>query len=169
MKATEKQKADFKKYYILNKDKIKEYKRKNRKYFNEYSAMYKKKNPELTKLINIKYRIKNKDKIKQSAKNYYFKNFKKVQIAKIKYALRTKYNITIEIYDQMFKKQKGRCAICNRHQDIMNKPLNVDHNHKTGKVRELLCVRCNMVLGSYENSDTNKFEAYLKKHKEKLN
>lgn len=52
-----------------------------------------------------------------------------------------KYGITEERYQELFKQQKGRCAICR------NKPrtqrLAVDHDHKSGEVRGLLCKRCN--------------------------
>jgi hypothetical protein len=49
--------------------------------------------------------------------------------------------MTVEQYDRMFKAQKGVCAICGRPPKTVR--LAVDHNHKTGKVRGLLCFRCN--------------------------
>lgn len=56
------------------------------------------------------------------------------------YLLR-KYGITEEQYEQILEAQAGKCAIC------LKKPrtrrLAVDHNHKTGKIRGLLCSRCN--------------------------
>jgi Recombination endonuclease VII len=42
--------------------------------------------------------------------------------------------------------QKGCCAICKRHESTFAKRLAVDHNHKTGRVRGLLCFRCNKFL-----------------------
>lgn len=53
------------------------------------------------------------------------------------------YGITIEDYNRMFDHQKGRCAICKKHQSELNKRLHIDHNHDTGKVRGLLCSWCN--------------------------
>jgi len=50
-------------------------------------------------------------------------------------------------YDQLFAKQDGRCAICNKHQSELKKLLEVDHCHKTGKVRGLLCDLHNKALG----------------------
>lgn len=55
------------------------------------------------------------------------------------------YGITPEDYDRMFEEQKGLCAICLEPPVKMR--LAVDHNKKTGKVRQLLCGRCNTSIG----------------------
>ena len=65
------------------------------------------------------------------------------------------YGVTLEEYDRMFEEQNGCCAICGRHQSEFKKSLEVDHNHKTKKIRELLCGNCNRMLGqAMENIDT---------------
>jgi len=69
----------------------------------------------------------------------------------------------------MFKEQKGKCAICNKHQKKLKTVLHVDHCHKTNQVRGLLCNRCNAGLGYYEDFDKNAVEKYLKKYRNKLN
>ncbi len=66
--------------------------------------------------------------------------------------LKKTYGITIEEWDDMFESQKGRCAICGKHQSEFENALCVDHNHKTGKVRTLLCVGCNYFVGRIENN-----------------
>lgn len=43
----------------------------------------------------------------------------------------------------MYRLQEGKCAICKRHESEFKRRLSVDHNHKTGKVRGLLCFQCN--------------------------
>lgn len=58
-----------------------------------------------------------------------------------------RYKITVEEYDEMYDKQYGRCAICGIHQSELERVFCVDHNHKTGKVRGLLCNDCNSILG----------------------
>ena len=67
------------------------------------------------------------------------------------YNLRKKYNITLEQYKKLLKKQNGGCACCGMKnqtlQEGFNKSLVVDHSHITGKVRGLLCVYCNRALG----------------------
>jgi hypothetical protein len=62
-----------------------------------------------------------------------------------------KYGITIEQYAEMYDEQMGGCAICGKqcgmYQDRAG--LFVDHDHKTGFVRGLLCFRCNTGLGKF--------------------
>jgi len=76
-----------------------------------------------------------------------------------------KYRITLEQYDAMVAEQGNLCAICGRPQRRANRPLCIDHDHKTGKVRGLLCDFCNQLLGFLENHRDRipAFEAYLKK------
>lgn len=64
--------------------------------------------------------------------------------------LQKKYSITEEIYDGIFKAQNGVCSICKCHQRY--KRLAVDHDHKTGQVRGLLCENCNRGLGRFFDS-----------------
>lgn len=54
--------------------------------------------------------------------------------------LQATYGITSEEYAALFKAQEGRCAIC---RETRTKNLAVDHCHKTGAIRGLLCQRCN--------------------------
>ena len=63
---------------------------------------------------------------------------------KRQYFLWKTYKITEEQYTNMWKKQKGKCAICGK--DLKEHYLDVDHDHETGKVRGLLCRYCNWHL-----------------------
>lgn len=62
-----------------------------------------------------------------------------------------KYGLTPESYDALHAAQGGVCAVCRQAETSTNQygPLNlsVDHCHRTGKVRGLLCARCNRSLG----------------------
>lgn len=66
------------------------------------------------------------------------------------YRFRRIYKITLQNYYDMEMSQNGCCAICEEApaRDL----LCVDHDHDTGKVRGLLCGRCNRVLGSMEDN-----------------
>ncbi len=59
-------------------------------------------------------------------------------------------------YGVIYKGQGGRCAICQRATGATRK-LSVDHDHKTGEVRGLLCRPCNNLLG-HARDDTEFFE-----------
>lgn len=63
--------------------------------------------------------------------------------------LKRLYSITAEQYNQFFVKQKGVCVICNKKD---SKSLSVDHDHRTGKVRGLLCQKCNTGIGMFEDN-----------------
>jgi len=63
--------------------------------------------------------------------------------------LRREYGITLLQYNEMLKNQKYRCAVC-----FKQNVLVVDHNHKTGKIRGLLCMSCNVILGSVKEDVT---------------
>src|SRR5882757_2953136 len=74
--------------------------------------------------------------------------------------LRRVYGISVEEHAAMVAQQNGRCAICERKPDHT---LCIDHCHKTGKVRALLCRKCNTGLGCYDDDPAfaRKAAAYL--------
>ena len=63
------------------------------------------------------------------------------------------YGVTLEQWNEMFQAQGGRCAICGTHQCSTKKSFSVDHCHKTGKVRGLLCQNCNTALGKFKDDE----------------
>jgi hypothetical protein len=63
-----------------------------------------------------------------------------------RHLLKKLYGITEEQYAEMFKSQKGGCAICGL-VNLDGRRLYVDHDHKTEQVRALLCHFCNGLLG----------------------
>lgn len=82
-----------------------------------------------------------------------------------KNALRREFGITQNQYDQMFVQQNGLCAICkkpevSRINNSKIKCLAVDHDHKTGDVRALLCSKCNTSLGCMKE-DPERIKALL--------
>jgi len=63
--------------------------------------------------------------------------------------LKTLFSLTIKEYDKILTHQKGVCAICKK--PPKTRKLAVDHNHKTGLVRGLVCWRCNSALGKFDD------------------
>lgn len=68
------------------------------------------------------------------------------------YNLIQNYGITSEDFDLLYEAQRGLCLICERERNLV-----VDHSHKTGKVRGLLCSGCNTGIGQFEH-DINLFD-----------
>lgn len=62
------------------------------------------------------------------------------------------YGITEEDYNRLFLEQEGCCAICGRHQIEFQRTLALDHSHKTGIIRGILCPPCNTRLGKYDDN-----------------
>lgn len=75
-----------------------------------------------------------------------------------RYHFQHRYGITLERYYEMVEKQGGVCALCHRTSQTINpktgepRPLYVDHNHENGKVRGLLCQKCNTALAQFGDS-----------------
>jgi len=60
-----------------------------------------------------------------------------------------KYGLTPESYDNLVRSQNGVCAICNNPELGWYKLLHVDHDHRTNKIRGLLCSGCNTAIGKF--------------------
>lgn len=74
---------------------------------------------------------------------------KKLQ-ARIK-RLKKWFNITLEEYERILAFQGGVCAIC-KQPSKSGKALAVDHDHKTGEVRGLLCPMCNRAIAAFRDN-----------------
>lgn len=87
-----------------------------------------------------------------------------------KYQLMSKYGLTLDEYAIKLKEQNHCCAICGIDEVDLSKGLVVDHDHATGKVRDLLCNNCNAGIGML-NEDIKVLASaisYLTKHKETI-
>ncbi len=59
--------------------------------------------------------------------------------------------LSMDDYSRMLTDQGHRCAICGTHADELDRRLAIDHCHKTGRVRGLLCNLCNTALGMFKD------------------
>ena len=100
-------------------------------------------NPEPTRERVRKWQQENPERV-LAARQRYRDDGRKAASNRRSYLKRT-FGITVEEYDEMFRRQHGRCAICCR-PPTEGISLHVDHDHVTGEVRGLLCFRCNNAL-----------------------
>src|SRR5882672_329869 len=82
--------------------------------------------------------------------------------------LKSSYGLTPEEWQSMSDTQEGRCAVCARVPSGTRTRLCVDHCHTTGRIRQLLCNRCNMAIGLLDENPVTlaSLARYLAKHAE---
>ena len=101
----------------------------------------------------------------------------KIEYHKIYYKKKN-FNISLKQYEKLYRAQNGRCLICGKNFDDIYKEKKenhiyytprIDHDHKTGKVRGILCHHCNTALGSFCENPLILVRAirYLKENKRK--
>ena len=154
MQSEEEKKAYKKQYHKDNAEKMNEYQRQY--YIDNKEEILKK-----AKKNGKRYRKNNRKRIR----NYQTEYDKNHHLIRRNAHVKRTYGITLEEQNLMFDVQEGKCKICGKHQNELKQPLVVDHNHVTGKVRGLLCHKCNSILG-YINDDIRILEnaiEYLKK------
>lgn len=133
-KHREKRIHEVKEYYMKHKEEISLKNKINKAKRTESRRRCKEKNKEKYKKTADEYRKNNPEKVKRSGKNSHLKR---------------QYGITLLQYEEMIKLQENKCSICDK---ISNSSLHIDHNHSTGKVRELLCTNCNTGLGQFKDN-----------------
>jgi len=112
---------------------------------------------ECTLIQNRVWRKKNLKQAQAYARKWYADN---PTCAKQTHLLRY-FGMTLAEWDIMYAAQDGKCAVCG---EYPRRELGVDHDHKTGRVRALLCRACNLKIGVLEHSLLPKLVAYLEEH-----
>ncbi len=107
---------------------------------------------------NKQYYLDNKQEIDAKHADYYNKYKDKIKYANLK----KKYNISKEDLDTLYTRCGASCSICKlpEKENQGGKALHVDHDHKTGKVRGLLCNNCNLGIG-YLKDDVKILESAI--------
>ena len=131
----------------------------------EWLSQNKEKVTAQAKIRGAKWRAANREKIRLQSQEYNRRPERREYHRQYlqKHNLEYRYGITQEQYAALVKAQGGACSICGK----VPQKLHVDHNHKTGKVRELLCHSCNTAIGHLKESPEllMKAIAYLEKHR----
>jgi hypothetical protein len=97
-----------------------------------------------------KWRAAHREKCRLDSRAYYETHRKQAAISRSRHHLMQRYGITPEQKTAMFKKQGSRCAICGTKKQTSKSAFHVDHCHKGGEIRGILCHVCNTKLGWYE-------------------
>jgi hypothetical protein len=74
--------------------------------------------------------------------------------------------MTVDEYEEFVAAHGEKCAICGTGQDVQGFRLAIDHDHVTGKVRGLLCAKCNLGVGYFRDNPQLLEEGakYLRSH-----
>lgn len=91
-----------------------------------------------------------KEKRQEYSKAWYRRNKDRTAERQRDLRLQREYGLSAEQYDILLESQHGVCALCRR-ADKSGYALAVDHDHKDGRVRGLLCGQCNRALGLLED------------------
>ena len=136
-KNPEKVRASKRRYYATHGDKIhadrRRYRAENGEKLKALKLAWEKANPELVSMMGVRRRIKKMN-------------------AKINGDLKYHYDITLNRYNELLAQQNGVCAICEKLEVTKRTHrLVVDHAHATGRIRGLLCHRCNCGIGYFKD------------------
>lgn len=118
---------------------------------NDRTKELRKLDPEKFRERNRRYVRKDKNKVKVNSRKWHLKRF---------------FGMSMEDYNKFLDIQEYRCAICQIELTETGKDhFDIDHCHKTGKIRGLLCGSCNKGLGCFKD-DINSLESALNYLKE---
>lgn len=125
------------------------YRERTRNYAREWA----KNHPGRKQQYNKEYQKRNRERIKARAREWQAENRESVKAKNRAWRLRVLFGMTQADYDLMLAKQNGVCRICGKQNrgNTAHLPLAIDHDHQTGAIRGLLCNRCNLSLGWFED------------------
>lgn len=158
-------------WYARNKERILERKKKwreaNKELVSKHNGTHYRNNLEKYK---VKRELRKDDpKWEEWYRIYNEENRAHITLRTFKNRIKKMHGLTIEQCNEMIINQGGKCLICKRtpEGEKMTGKLQIDHCHKTKKVRGMLCHKCNCTLGLV-NEDVSTLEsmiAYIREHK----
>ena len=100
-----------------------------------------------------KWRDKNRDKVLKHKRDHYHKFKEKYYTIERDRQYRLRYGITLSDFEKMLLEQDFKCKICGADKaGNTGQCFAVDHCHDTGRIRGLLCIKCNARLGWFERN-----------------
>lgn len=141
--------------------KKKEYRETHKEYYKEYKKKYRIEHAaelrEASKQYLTNLTPEKRERARVRAREWYEKNKDRVKARGIERRLIAVYSITKEYFDELLVKQENKCAVCKKDFNFNDKACYpcVDHCHTSGNLRGLLCFKCNVGLGSF-NDDVDR-------------
>lgn len=134
-------------YAAKNREDVKRWQAANREKTRAASRAWRAANPEQVKANNEAWRARHtSEELSNRDREAYRRYRRALHINK-------KFGLSTEQYEAMLVVQNRCCALCPQ-PDLPAKRLAVDHDHKTGKIRALLCDRCNRGIGFFDEDPT---------------
>lgn len=127
----------------------------------EYHRQYRAKNKaKLAEYVRV-WKQNNRDRVRAYAQPAYDPVKARAK------GLRRKFGLTVAAFEAMRAAQDNKCAVCATATPGGRGTWHVDHDHATGKIRQLLCQNCNIGLGNFQDNPLllEKAAKYLRKHK----
>lgn len=129
------------------------------------SKSYYERNKSHCALVDKEYNLANRSKIRDRQRKYNKLNPDKQKKRRMKYekthkskrrmqGILYRHGLSEEAYLSLMASQNNRCAICLKDFSLVenSKNIHVDHDHKTGKIRSILCGKCNVALGHVDDN-----------------
>lgn len=118
----------------------------------EANARWRAKHPEKAKELSSRFRKANPEKARAAALKHYYANKEALNAKAVHKNRKRKFGITRDQFEALLESQGGVCAICRNPETATRqgkvKSLAVDHDHASGKIRGLLCMACNTMIGN---------------------
>lgn len=151
------------------------YREKHKEDKKEYDKLYNQKNKEKRKVDNQRYISEHRNEVNERRRKYNGQHREEVNMRSREYCRKNKakrnaqdkerkYGLTLEQIDAMLVQQDHRCAICG--QTLKETNRHIDHDHLNKRVRGILCNKCNLGLGLFNDNIelTKKASEYLVKY-----
>jgi len=123
---------------------------KNKKDIIEKRKIFRQKHQKRLNDISRDYHLTHKKEISESQKRWW-NDHREENLTKLrKRSLKLRYGLTLEQVDEILIKQDHKCAICKI--PLAETRRTIDHDHKTGKARGILCQTCNAGLGMFKEN-----------------
>ena len=123
---------------------------------------YRDSNKDKVRKRHDKWMNENSDEVKKDQREYYHLNKERIRDN----YLRRTFGISLKEYNDLLALQNNVCELCGGSPVVKDKGFAVDHCHKTGKIRALLCRGCNVGIGNLKDDPEllEKAAAYIRKY-----